>query len=412
MGVAGLLPHLKTIQKHVTLKKYAGMTLGIDAYSWLHKAACSCAYELAMDKPTEKYLQYFIRKFNLMKKLNIKPYLIFDGDAILVKGEVESSRLNKRKTNKLMGEKLWRIGERKAATEFFQKSVNITTQMAKHIINYCRGNSIQYVVAPFEADSQMVYLEKTGQVQGIISEDSDLIVFGSKRLITKLNEFGECIEIASCDFGDLTGKFPFGELSMDQIRMLVCLSGCDYTVGIWKIGLVTAIKLVRQFDNMDDIVNHIKESGKYSLNCNFLQEYKYANYSFQYQRVFDPKENRIVTLNRIPTELKNDRKELGIVGQCIGNVISKKSGIKSIVVNDDDIDHNIHTMIANGDLDPHNWKETLISREEYLHSERSITLNNLTNPLSPISNFLPTNPILHPGLAYLDSSIHHTECLA
>lgn len=50
----GLLPLLKSIQKHTELKKFAGETLGIDAYGWLHRGTISCAIELAQDKPTRK----------------------------------------------------------------------------------------------------------------------------------------------------------------------------------------------------------------------------------------------------------------------------------------------------------------------------------------------------------------------
>lgn len=50
----GLLPLLKSIHRPTELKKYAGHTLGVDAYVWLHRGAISCAIELAQDKYTRK----------------------------------------------------------------------------------------------------------------------------------------------------------------------------------------------------------------------------------------------------------------------------------------------------------------------------------------------------------------------
>jgi 5'-3' exonuclease len=41
---------------------------------------------------------------------------------------------------------------------------------------------IDYIVAPFEADAQLAYLELQGIIQGIITEDSDLVVFGCKEV--------------------------------------------------------------------------------------------------------------------------------------------------------------------------------------------------------------------------------------
>jgi hypothetical protein len=52
----GLLPLLKSIQKPCNLKKYAGQTIGVDAYGWLHRGTAACAIDLALDKPTTKYV--------------------------------------------------------------------------------------------------------------------------------------------------------------------------------------------------------------------------------------------------------------------------------------------------------------------------------------------------------------------
>jgi exonuclease 1 len=46
---------LKTIHRTADLRKYAGETLGIDGYGWLHRGAIACAIELAQGKPTRKY---------------------------------------------------------------------------------------------------------------------------------------------------------------------------------------------------------------------------------------------------------------------------------------------------------------------------------------------------------------------
>ena len=320
MGIQGLLPQLKPIQNPVGLHRYEGQTLAIDGYAWLHRAACSCAYELAMEKPTQKYLQFFIKKFSMLRKFNIEPYLVFDGDSIPVKKGTELKRRERRVENRAIAERLWTSGEKKNAMDYFQKCVDITPDMAKCVIDYCKVNQINYIVAPFEADSQMVYLEQTGIVQGIISEDSDLLVFGCRRLITKLNDYGECIEICKDDFNKLPRKFPLGQLNMECFRTLVCLSGCDYTDGIPKVGLVTAMKMVYKLRNMDRILLSIQRDGKLKIPTTFKDEYKLANYAFQYQRVFCPISRRIVPLNKIPEE-KFTADDLIILSQCIGNVI-------------------------------------------------------------------------------------------
>ena len=43
---------------------------------------------------------------------------------------------------------------------------------------------MQYLVAPFEADAQLAYLNLNGFADFIITEDSDLLVYGCKQVKT------------------------------------------------------------------------------------------------------------------------------------------------------------------------------------------------------------------------------------
>jgi exonuclease-1 len=54
MGISGLLPLLKSVQKPTHLSELAGKTIAVDAYVWLHRGAYACAAELVMGKYTTK----------------------------------------------------------------------------------------------------------------------------------------------------------------------------------------------------------------------------------------------------------------------------------------------------------------------------------------------------------------------
>lgn len=51
---------------------------------------------------------------------------------------------------------------------------------------------IEVIVAPYEADAQIAYMVREGIADVGISEDSDLLVYGCPRLITKLRNPGDC----------------------------------------------------------------------------------------------------------------------------------------------------------------------------------------------------------------------------
>ena len=49
--------------------------------------------------------------------------------------------------------------------------------MVANVITTLKAKKIAFVVAPYEADSQMVWLVKTGRASAIMTEDSDLLVY-------------------------------------------------------------------------------------------------------------------------------------------------------------------------------------------------------------------------------------------
>lgn len=46
-----------------------------------------------------------------------------------------------------------------------------------------RALRVDCLVAPYEADAQLAYLNKAGLVQAVITEDSDLLAFGCKKVL-------------------------------------------------------------------------------------------------------------------------------------------------------------------------------------------------------------------------------------
>lgn len=399
MGITGLLTKLKPVQKQLTLDQLNSTRLAIDGYSWLHKATIGCSYELANGLKTESYLKYFIKRINMLKRYNIKPYFVFDGAKINVKEGTEIKRLEKRILYKKTGISLWNSGKHLQAIEYFKRSVDVTPEMAKCIMEYCQSENIDYIVAPFEADSQMVYLEKQNLVDGIISEDSDLLIFGCKNLITKLNDKGEARQIESKNFNKVR-KFDLSQLTPDRLRFMVCLAGCDYTKGIPHIGLSFAYSYSRSDypfqsvlrDHID--LNRITELEAHQL----LQEFHFADCSFRFQRVFCPIKEKIVPLNEIPSEYLEDPQKANILNNSIGKVVNKHTQTVDFVKNDNDIDHNAHRLISKGEKDPSDFQRNLINREKLIQetgrSQYSIQYYYM-NLWKKYASPLPLNPIFN-----------------
>ncbi len=147
-----------------------------------------------------RYVDFAMHRVRMAKYHGVTPYLVFDGDFLPSKATTESARSKRREESRKTGLALLNAGKPSQAQQELQKAIDVTPEMARHLIEELKKMKVPYVVAPYEADAQMVYLERQGLVTGIISEDSDLLVFGAKRLLTKLDLHGQCIEISRKDF--------------------------------------------------------------------------------------------------------------------------------------------------------------------------------------------------------------------
>ncbi|XP_016414013.1 exonuclease 1-like [Sinocyclocheilus rhinocerous] len=181
MGIQGLLQFIKDASEPISVKKYRGQTVAVDTYCWLHKGAFSCAEKLAKGEPTDQYVSYCMKFVDMLRSFGVKPILVFDGRNLPSKKEVEKSRRERRQANLQKGKQLLREGKISEARECFTRSVNITPSMAHDVIKTARMRGVDCVVAPYEADAQLAFLNKSGIAQAVITEDSDLLAFGCKK---------------------------------------------------------------------------------------------------------------------------------------------------------------------------------------------------------------------------------------
>lgn len=94
----------------------------------------------------------------------------------------------------------------------------------KPALKLAETTCLQFVVAPFEADSQLVHLEAEGLIQAIWSPDHDLVLFGARRLVLEV-EFQDQ-KIRYIDRTLLPQEFQ--ALTRIQMITLALVLGCDY----------------------------------------------------------------------------------------------------------------------------------------------------------------------------------------
>jgi len=66
-------------------------------------------------------------------------------------------------------------------------SIDVSPDIAYKLIEELKNRGIKFIIAPYEADAQLAYLSRKGIVDIIITEDSDLLAFGAKKILYKLD---------------------------------------------------------------------------------------------------------------------------------------------------------------------------------------------------------------------------------
>lgn len=270
-----------------------------------------------------------MHRVRMLKHFGVTPYLVFDGDFLPSKARTEASRAKRREETRKAGLDLLKAGKPSQAHLELQKAIDVTPEMARQLIEELKKNGIPYVVAPYEADSQLVYLERHGYISGIISEDSDLLVFGAKRLLTKMDQHGQCIEINRKDFCAVR-EISLTGWTDDQFRQMAIFSGCDYLEGIGNMGLKTAYRMMRKYKTPERVIRMLQFDGKFRISENYLAQYKQAELTFLHQRVFCPGKEDIVLLTEPHASSTLDIEEMPYIGTKVDRDLAKAIAVGDV----------------------------------------------------------------------------------
>ena len=129
----------------------------------------------------------------------------------------------------------------------------VTQQMVEDAVELLRLFGIPYVISPSEAEAQCATLEQLGLCNGIITEDSDVWLFGASAVLK--NFFQQDKNVISFHSKDIFRLFG---LDREKLIALALVCGSDYTDGIAKAGPVTAIEIISEFGGKADGITALK----------------------------------------------------------------------------------------------------------------------------------------------------------
>jgi flap endonuclease-1 len=238
MGVEGLNQYLlhnvpkesKSIQKIYT-NQLKGKKIAIDASIYIYKFFVNNNYIILSDS-IYKMIDDFVGN-------RVTPIFIFDGKPPKLKDYI----INKRRKEKDIAEQAYQNVDNpeikgKLEKQFIRPNKD-TIDFVKRILN---KRNIKYIDALNEADPLCAWLVKTGKVWACLSDDTDMFIYGSPRVLRSYS-----INTKSLMLYDFDKILKQLKVSFDEFREICVISGTDYNITEHNIHITKVFKLFYDF---------------------------------------------------------------------------------------------------------------------------------------------------------------------
>jgi len=260
MGIKNLLKFLSEypdIIKEKSLEDFYGNKIAIDISILIYQvviAIRNSGSDLTNDKGeiTSHILGLFNKTLSFLEK-GIIPVYVFDGKPPQLKHKILDIR---KQIRKKALEKFNDAQNKDDKIKYLKRSVCIS----KEQMNQCRElltcMGIPYIDAPEEADSELSYLCKENMVYSVLTEDMDILTFGSPKIIRNLTSSKKIpLEI---ELKNILDKLNF---TYEQFIELCILFGCDYCINISDVKYNIMFEIYNRHRNIEATLLELKSKG-------------------------------------------------------------------------------------------------------------------------------------------------------
>lgn len=251
------------------MQEYRKTTQAIDGLLILYQ----CYYDnddFYVDKVIGGYknnhLYICLEKSCLMLKYGINPYWVFDGKPPQIKSMTIDKRRKEKEEAKMQLKDVNITDKRK----YEKMALTITKYDIKEVKYLLDILGLQYTESKTEADVDCGILSNSKIVNGVVSEDSDMLLFGCEKLLR--NFFGDSVT-------EIDTKVMLEELglTLEQLIDLSAILGNDYCYGISNTNACDMYVKFKECEcDMDKFLEYIKSNKKYA-NCvipnNFIESW-------------------------------------------------------------------------------------------------------------------------------------------
>jgi len=324
MGIKSLTQIIKREAQdsiiHDNLYKLSGKKVAVDASLIIYQQLLR--HQLLRNKNgeiTNHITGLFYKMINYLS-LNIEPIFVFDGKPPIQKKDCVDERKKKAQEAK---DKMESCDTQEQKDNLEKTSIRLTKEMIDNVKKLLNLMGISYIHQDGEGEAIASELCRIGYVDYVLTEDMDSLVYGCPKLIRNcLDKSLKRKDIISIINYDIM-KEKFG-LNDEQFIKFCILCGCDYCPNVPKIGNTTALKIIKQYDNIDDIILNYKD--KYNFPDNYKELF---NKSYEIFTMYRDK----ININEL--KISKSNKDIGklinyLVHDIEMNELRVQNGIKKI----------------------------------------------------------------------------------
>lgn len=258
MGVKNLRNLIKTnvgsndIDSTIKLDNLAGQYILIDTSIVIYQHVLGIRNKGSdltnKENKITSHLHAIFFKSAIFMKHKINPIFVFDGKCCYMKDITIANREKMREhyIKKLKQEKL-KAGEE---VKYFKRTFSLTDEQIDECKYLLTLMGIPFIESIEEADSQCAYLAKKypTKIFGVLTTDSDILTFGSPRIIKYKKDKLKVIELENI--------LKILDINYKQFVDLCILLGTDYIETIPCIGFNKAYKLIVKYGCIERISNN------------------------------------------------------------------------------------------------------------------------------------------------------------
>ena len=295
MEFSRLLSFAGPVVRKADIREFSDNVIGVDGDAFIKSVFNSIptfSLEISFD---EKLLELLVSSVDVFSAFKIKPFFVFNGATVPYKSQKLELAKKQRKeildeaekakaeglTNKAIG--LYRNG--------FEISFELITNFRKNLID----KGIDSIFAPFDAEAELTFLNASGFVSAICTENPRILIYNPKLVLLNFTFIKnprntEVLEVKSDDM------LAFYEITKDRFAQACCLAGELYSlpeIG-WNFAeLQEMYKSKTPFQEIIDAMKKVNPNLPDFYQAQVIKEVK----TVFHQIVYDPKTQTMTTLN-------------------------------------------------------------------------------------------------------------------